>query len=46
MERRKTDIFSTFVFNNLLNVSLIFYFPFSFLTLASKDKLTILISTI
>jgi len=46
MERRKTDIFSTFVFNDLQNSSLFFNPPFFFMILASKNKLTILISTI
>jgi hypothetical protein len=46
MERRKVDIFSTCVFNNLMKFCLIFY-PFFFATtLAIRDRLTILFSMI
>jgi len=43
VERRKVDIFSTCVFNNLMKIAFIFY-PFFFMTLATEDRLTILVS--
>ena len=45
MERRKSDIFSAFVFNKLMNLNANFH-PFYFMAMASEDRLSILVSVI